>query len=138
MKRVGGAPNASAEEMGARGAAFSREQGRRTARNLRDVGVNVDLAPVLDVARPGRDDRRNRTRLRLDRASAVEATAVPFAEGACRTAGVAATGKHFPGLGAAAREHRLRGAADRASRRRGCGGSTRRRTGASSRSAATW
>ena len=43
-------------------------QGRRTAANLRDVGVNVDLAPVLDVARPGGDDRRNRTRLRLDAA----------------------------------------------------------------------
>ena len=31
------------------------EQGARTAANLRDVGVNVDLAPVLDVARPGGD-----------------------------------------------------------------------------------
>jgi len=34
--------------MGDRGAAASREQGRRTAANLRSLGVNVDLAPVLD------------------------------------------------------------------------------------------
>ncbi len=67
VKRVGGAPTASAAEMGARGGAFSREQGRRTAANLRELGVNVDLAPVLDVARPGRHDRRDRTRLWLDR-----------------------------------------------------------------------
>src|SRR4051812_18520618 len=45
VKRLSGAPTASAAEMGARGAAFSREQGRRTAANLREAGVNVDLAP---------------------------------------------------------------------------------------------
>ena len=55
MKRIDGAPTASAEQIGARGAAFAAEQGARTAANLRDVGVNVDLAPVLDVARPGSD-----------------------------------------------------------------------------------
>src|ERR1043166_623453 len=53
VKRVGGAPTASAREMGERGAVFSREQGRRTAANLLSLGINVDLAPVLDVARPG-------------------------------------------------------------------------------------
>src|SRR4029078_7511605 len=53
VKRLDGAPNASAAQMGARGAAFSRDQGTRTAANLHDAGVNVDLAPVLDVARPG-------------------------------------------------------------------------------------
>ena len=53
VKRLGGAPIASAEQMGARGASFSRRQGRRTAANLRDVGVNVNLAPVLDVGRAG-------------------------------------------------------------------------------------
>src|SRR4051812_17901645 len=55
VKRIDGAPNASAEQIGARGAAFAAEQGARTAANLRDVGVNVDLAPVLDIARPGSD-----------------------------------------------------------------------------------
>jgi beta-N-acetylhexosaminidase len=99
VKRLAGAPSASARQMGARGAAFSREQGRRTARNLREVGVNVDLAPVLDVARPGG------TIATTDRgfgvtAAQVAASAVPFAE-ALRQGGVAATAKHFPGLGAA-------------------------------------
>ena len=52
VKRLGGAPSASAEQMGSRGAAYSRSQGARTAASLKGVGINVDLAPVLDVARP--------------------------------------------------------------------------------------
>lgn len=99
VKRVGGAPSASAREMGARGAGFSRAEGRRTGESLRELGVNVDLAPVLDVARPGG------TIAEADRgfgatAPVVAATAVPFAEG-LQAGGVAATGKHFPGLGSA-------------------------------------
>jgi beta-N-acetylhexosaminidase len=99
VKRIGGAPTASAREMGARGAAFSRAQGMRTARNLRDAGLNIDLAPVLDVARPGG------TIAETDRGfgstpGRVAATAVPFAEG-LQEGGVAATAKHFPGLGEA-------------------------------------
>jgi beta-N-acetylhexosaminidase len=99
VKRVGGAPTASAEQMGARGGAFSRGQGRRTAANLRGLGVDVDLAPVLDVARPGG------TIAATERGfgslpGRVAATAVPFAAG-LQAGGVAATAKHFPGLGAA-------------------------------------
>jgi beta-N-acetylhexosaminidase len=98
VKRLPGAPAVSAKQMGARGPAFSRNQGVATAANLRDVGVNVDLAPVLDVARPGG------TIAVTDRgfgptAAEVAATAAPFAAG-LRTGGVAATAKHFPGLGA--------------------------------------
>jgi len=97
VKRLGGAPTVSARTMGARGAAFSRSQGRRTAANLRNAGVNVDLAPVLDVARPGgaiaAADRGFGST-----AAQVAATAVPFAA-ALQAGGVAATGKHFPGLG---------------------------------------
>jgi beta-N-acetylhexosaminidase len=99
VKRIGGAPSASAEEMGARGAAFSRGQGRATAANLRGVGIDVDLAPVLDVARPGgtiavtgRGFGSTPTR--------VAAAGVAFAEG-LQGGGVAATAKHFPGLGTA-------------------------------------
>ena len=63
------------------------------------LGVNVDLAPVLDVALPGG------TIAETDRgfgstAAEVAATAVPFAA-ALQGGGVAATGKHFPGLGSA-------------------------------------
>jgi len=100
VKRLGGPPSASARQMGAAGAAASRAQGAATGANLRRVGINVDLAPVLDVARPGG------TIAVTDRgfgstAAAVEAAAVPFAEG-LQAAGVAATAKHFPGIGATA------------------------------------
>lgn len=100
VKRVDGAPDASAREMGERGGAFSREQGGLTARNLRALGVNVDLAPVLDVARPGGTIAATERGFGAT-AKRVAATAVPFAEGLQR-GGVAATAKHFPGLGAAA------------------------------------
>jgi beta-N-acetylhexosaminidase len=99
VKRIGGAPSASAEEMGARGAAFSARQGRLTAANLLDVGVNVDLAPVLDIGRPGGVIAETE-RSFGSTAARVEATAIPFAK-ALQAGGVVATGKHFPGFGAA-------------------------------------
>ena len=99
VKRVSGAPHASAEQMGARGAGYSREQGRLTARNLRDVGVNVDLAPVLDVARRN-GEVENTDRGFGSSADRVSETAIPFAL-ALQRRGVAATAKHFPGFGAA-------------------------------------
>ncbi|MCB0829513.1 MAG: hypothetical protein KDB54_07790 [Solirubrobacterales bacterium] len=99
VKRLSGAPNASAEQMGARGAAYSRRQGLLTGRNLKNAGFNIDLAPVLDVARPGGviadTDRGFGSTVKK-----VNATAIPFAQALQRT-GVAATAKHFPGLGAA-------------------------------------
>ena len=99
VKRLSGAPNASAEQMGARGAAYSQRQGTLTGRNLKNAGINVDLAPVLDVARPGGviadTDRGFGSTVKK-----VNATAIPFARALQRT-GVAATAKHFPGLGAA-------------------------------------
>jgi beta-N-acetylhexosaminidase len=99
VKRIGGAPTASARAMGERGPAFSRQQGLLTAANLRNLGINVDLAPVLDVARLGGAIAET------DRGfgsspTAVATTAVPFAE-ALQEGGVAATGKHFPGFGSA-------------------------------------
>ena len=99
VKRLGGVPTASAAQMGARGAAFSREQGARTAANLRDAGIGVDLAPVLDVARPGGTIAAT-GRGFGPTPDAVAATATAFAEG-MQEGGVAATAKHFPGLGAA-------------------------------------
>lgn len=99
VKRVSGAPTVSAREMGARGAAFSAGQGRRTAANLRDVGVNVDLAPVLDVGRPGGVIAETERSFGSTEAR-VTATAIPFAQ-ALQAGGIAATGKHFPGFGAA-------------------------------------
>jgi beta-N-acetylhexosaminidase len=99
VKRLSGAPTASAATMGTRGAAFSREQGKRTAANLRDVGVNVDLAPVLDVGRSGGVIAETERSFGAT-AARVSATAIPFAK-ALQAGGIAATGKHFPGFGAA-------------------------------------
>jgi beta-N-acetylhexosaminidase len=98
VKRIDGAPAASAREMASRGPAFSREQGRLTALNLRDVGVNVNLAPVLDVARPGSAITET-AREWGHTAGRVVAGAIPFAV-AMQDAGVAAVAKHFPGIGA--------------------------------------
>lgn len=99
VKRVSGAPRASAARMGARGRRFSARQGRLTARNLLGLGVNVDLAPVLDVARPGGVIAETH-RSFGGTAERVSATGVPFAA-AMQAGGLAATAKHFPGLGAA-------------------------------------
>jgi beta-N-acetylhexosaminidase len=99
VKRLSGAPAASAAEMGARGGSYSRRQGARTAANLRDVGIDVDLAPVLDVARPGGDIAATERGFGSS-PTAVVAAAVPFAS-AMMAGGVAATGKHFPGFGSA-------------------------------------
>jgi len=99
VKRLGGTPAVSAQQMGDRGAAFSAREGRRTAANLRDLGINVDLAPVLDVGRPGGVIAETE-RSFGGTAARVEVTAIPFAKG-LQDGGVAATGKHFPGFGAA-------------------------------------
>jgi beta-N-acetylhexosaminidase len=63
------------------------------------MGVNVDLAPVLDLGRPGfaiTEERRAFGRT----PGAVSDRGVAFARGLA-AAGVAATAKHFPGLGGA-------------------------------------
>jgi beta-N-acetylhexosaminidase len=99
VKRLSSAPSVSAAEMGAHGAAFSSRQGHRTAANLRDVGVNVDLAPVLDVGRPGGVIAETERSFGATASRVVE-TAIPFARG-LQAGGVVATGKHFPGFGAA-------------------------------------
>jgi len=100
VKRLAGPPRASAAEMGAAGAAFSRRQGKATAASLMGVGVNVDLAPVLDVGRPGGIIAETERSFGSTPAR-VATTAIPFGAG-LQSGGVAATAKHFPGLGVAA------------------------------------
>ena len=97
VKRLPGPPKASAEEMGSRGVAFARRQGAATGASLRSYGINVDLAPVLDVARPGGFIAEQR-RAFGSKAGRVGAVGSAFAEG-LESEGVAATAKHFPGLG---------------------------------------
>ena len=100
VKRIEGPPAASAEVMGRRGNGYSRKQGRATGKLLRSAGVNIDLAPVLDVARPGRAiDSEHRAFGHS--AKRVSERAGAFARG-LRGRGVVPTAKHFPGLGAAA------------------------------------
>ena len=78
--------------------ADAARQGRLTGDYLAGLGVNVDLAPVLDVRRPGS----------FVASRAFAATPGQVAQlggafaGGLQQAGVAATAKHFPGLGHAA------------------------------------
>lgn len=100
VERVPGAPSASAAEMGDRGRAFAARQGRATARNLRGVGVNVDLAPVLDVARGGSAIAAEGRTFGGGPARVIDVGLDGFAAGLL-DGGIATTAKHFPGLGAA-------------------------------------
>jgi beta-N-acetylhexosaminidase len=99
VKRLPGPPKPSAQTIGSRGAAFSERLGQATGASLRSMGVNVDLAPVLDLGRPGRAiEGEGRTFARTP--AAVSEIGVGFARGLA-AGGVAASSKHFPGLGAA-------------------------------------
>ena len=100
VKRLpAGPPAASAETMGATlGAPSVRRQGRATGKYLRGVGVDVDLAPVLDIGESQRSFLGSRI-FSSDPATTAKLGSA-FAAG-LQSAGVAATGKHFPGLGTA-------------------------------------
>lgn len=100
VRRLRDAPPArSASDLAASGVRGVRAAGRATGQALRRAGVNVDLAPVADLARPGGDLARDgRTFASTSRAAGRLAGA--FAAG-LRAGGVQATAKHFPGLGAA-------------------------------------
>src|SRR4051794_925828 len=97
VRRLPGPPKLSARTTGARGAAFAERLGRATGQSLHSMGVNVDLAPVLDLGRPGRAvEGEGRTFARTP--AAVSEIGGGFARGLA-AGGVAATAKHFPGLG---------------------------------------
>jgi beta-N-acetylhexosaminidase len=97
VRRLPGPPEAGAAQT--HSVAQARANGRAAARLLRAAGVNVDLAPVVDVARPGaalEDEGRTYGR----DAATVTARAGAFAAG-LRAGGVEPVLKHFPGFGAA-------------------------------------
>jgi len=106
VKRLPGPPKMSAAAMGRRGAALGRRQGAATGASLAGVGINVDLAPVLDVARP-RGFIAEQRRGFASKPARVAAVGVAFARG-LQGVGVAATAKHFPGLGSTAANTDLR------------------------------
>jgi beta-N-acetylhexosaminidase len=93
-KQIGAAPLAQAKTL-------ATEAGQGAAANLRGVGMNVNLAPVLDVYRNagGFDDEFGRSYSKNP--AVVSALGVNMIK-AQQAGKVAATAKHFPGLGAAA------------------------------------
>jgi beta-N-acetylhexosaminidase len=91
-----GPPAQAAPELGAAGPDAARQAGAETARYLRELEINADLAPVLDVAAP--EGSVMSARAFGTDPKAVAETGVAFAEGLA-DGGVAATAKHFPGLG---------------------------------------
>lgn len=105
VRRLPGAPVRSEKQIGASAdpVLSARQAGRGAGLNLKSVGMNVDLAPVLDVFRvPGNFiDRFGRSYGSDPRL--VARVGAAFIDALQRT-GVAATAKHFPGLGAATRE----------------------------------
>jgi beta-N-acetylhexosaminidase len=106
VKRMPGPPKFSAAQMGARGAKLARTQGAATGASLRGMGINVDLAPVLDVARR-RGFIAAQRRAFGAKPGRVAAVGAAFTRG-LQGAGVAATAKHFPGLGSTAANTDLR------------------------------
>jgi beta-N-acetylhexosaminidase len=92
VKRLPGPPTLAPREMTT--VAIAKAQGRESARNLRGYGVDVDLAPVLDVGHGGFIAGRAFG----DTPAEVATRAVAFAQGLA-LGGAVATAKHFPGLG---------------------------------------
>jgi beta-N-acetylhexosaminidase len=91
-------PHVVPAELGAAGEAAAEAAGRETGSALARIGVNADLAPVLDV--PTVSGAFMTARSFASDPARVAATGTGFAVG-LDEAGVAATAKHFPGLGRA-------------------------------------
>jgi beta-N-acetylhexosaminidase len=102
VKRLPGAPELSERDIGEalHPAAAAKDAGRGAGRNLASIGLNVNLAPVLDVYRAPGDFDDQFGRSYSTSAHQVSRLGAGFiaAQQATR---VAATAKHFPGLGAA-------------------------------------
>jgi beta-N-acetylhexosaminidase len=94
-----GPPFESPAMMGRTGTVASvREIGRATGSYLHSVGISIDLAPVVDV--PSSPASFLGSRAFGEDPSLVARLGTAFAQGV-QQAGVAATAKHFPGLGTA-------------------------------------
>jgi beta-N-acetylhexosaminidase len=104
VRRLPGAPVLSEKQIGesSAGTAAASAAGAGAARTLRGAGINVNLAPVLDVYRQPGDFIDEFQRSYSGNAATVARLGAAFIS-AQQRAGVAATAKHFPGLGTAAR-----------------------------------
>jgi beta-N-acetylhexosaminidase len=102
VRRLPGAPALSEKQVGASAnpALAASQAGTGAGQNLGGVGMNVNLAPVLDVYYRAGNFIDQYQRSYSSRASVVTECGQAFIT-AQQQAGVAATAKHFPGLGSA-------------------------------------
>jgi beta-N-acetylhexosaminidase len=105
VRRLPGRPYLSEKQIGtnplAKAEVLATQAGQGAAANLRGVGMNVNLAPVVDVYRQAGnfDDQFGRSYSMNPTVVSDLGTNMIKAQ---QAGGVAATAKHFPGLGAAA------------------------------------
>ena len=102
VRRLPGAPAMSEKQIGASSnpVAAATSAGTGAGQNLAGVGMNVNLAPVLDVYYKSGNFIDQFQRSYSNNASIVSECGQAFIT-AQQQAGVAATAKHFPGLGSA-------------------------------------
>ncbi|HET9016524.1 MAG TPA: glycoside hydrolase family 3 N-terminal domain-containing protein [Thermomicrobiaceae bacterium] len=102
VRRLPGAPTLSEKQVGqaADPAAAAAQAGTGAAQNLGSIGLNTNLAPVLGVYRQPGDFLDQYQRSFSQDPATVAACGRAFIA-AQQQIGVAATAKHFPGLGAA-------------------------------------
>src|SRR5215471_18779660 len=102
VRRLPGQPLLSQKQIGqsAHPAAAAKAAGTGAGRNLAGVGMNVNLAPVLDVFRKAGNFIDEFGRSYSSDPQVVSTLGADFIK-AQQATGVAATAKHFPGLGAA-------------------------------------
>jgi beta-N-acetylhexosaminidase len=102
VRRLPGAPQLSQAQIGRSADPVSQasQAGTGAAQNLIGVGMNVNLAPVLDVYRTPGDFMDQYQRSYSTDPAVVSNLGKTFIT-AQQRAGVAATSKHFPGLGSA-------------------------------------
>jgi beta-N-acetylhexosaminidase len=102
VRRLPGQPLLSAKQIGesADPAAAAKAAGTGAGKNLAGIGMNVNLAPVVDVYRTAGDFDDQFGRSYSTNPHVVSSLGADFIA-AQQATGVAATAKHFPGLGAA-------------------------------------
>lgn len=102
IRRLPGEPTLSAKDVGQASdpEAAATRTGTGAGENLAGVGMNVNLAPVLDVYRKSGDFEDQWERSYSKDPSVVSTLGADFVT-AQQATGVAATAKHFPGLGSA-------------------------------------
>lgn len=100
VRRIPGAPEQPAPVQARGGSDGVREAGSAAAATLTAAGINLDLAPVVDIPR-GDSAIARENRAYANEPGAVSELGLAFTEG-LRDGGVAATAKHYPGLGVSA------------------------------------